>query len=96
MEKTTTEKIRLGLFVITGLTFFVLAIYFIGNKQQMFGKTNQLTAIFDNVGGLQLGNNVRFSGINVGTVRGIEIINDTTINVEMQIDKKIFPFIKNT
>ena len=94
MEKTTTEKIRLGLFVITGLTFFVLAIYFIGNKQQMFGKTNQLTAIFDNVGGLQLGNNVRFSGINVGTVRGIEIINDTTINVEMQIDKKIFPFIK--
>jgi phospholipid/cholesterol/gamma-HCH transport system substrate-binding protein len=94
MEKTTTEKIRLGLFVITGLTFFVLAIYFIGNKQQMFGKTNQLTAVFDNVGGLQLGNNVRFSGINVGTVRGIEIINDTTINVEMQIDKKIFPFIK--
>lgn len=94
MEKTTTEKIRLGLFVITGLTFFVLAIYFIGNKQQMFGKTNQLTAIFDNVGGLQLGNNVRFSGINVGTVRGIEIINDTTINVEMQIDKKIFQFIK--
>jgi len=94
MEKTTTEKIRLGLFVITGLTFFVLAIYFIGNKQQMFGKTNQLMAVFDNVGGLQLGNNVRFSGINVGTVRGIEIINDTTINVEMQIDKKIFPFIK--
>ena len=94
MEKTAAEKIRLGLFVITGLTFFVLAIYFIGNKQQMFGKTNQLIAVFDNVGGLQLGNNVRFSGIGVGTVRGIEIVNDTTINVEMEIDKKIFPFIK--
>ena len=94
MEKTTVEKIRLGLFVIIGLSFFVIAIYFIGNKQQMFGKTENLTAVFNNVGGLQLGNNVRFSGINVGTVRGIEIVNDTTINVEMQIEKSYFKFIK--
>jgi len=94
MEKTTSEKIRLGVFVITGLTFFVLAVYFVGNKQQMFGKTSNLTAVFNNVGGLQLGNNVRFSGINVGTVRGIEIINDTTINVNMQIETSYFPFIK--
>lgn len=94
MEKTDTQKIRLGLFVIIGLTFFVLAIYFIGNKQQMFGKTEHLKAVFNNVGGLQLGNNVRFSGINVGTVRGIEIVNDSTISVNMQIDKAIFPHIK--
>ncbi|MGL2963625.1 MlaD family protein [Flavobacterium sp. RSB2_4_14] len=94
MEKTASEKIRLGLFVIIGLSFFVIAVYFIGSKQQMFGKTEHLTAVFNNVGGLQLGNNVRFSGINVGTVRGIEIINDTTINVEMQIDESYFPYIK--
>lgn len=94
MEKTTSQKIRLGIFVIIGLTFFVLAIYFIGNKQQMFGKTEHLKAVFTNVGGLQLGNNVRFSGINVGTVRGIEIINDSTISVDMQIDEEIFPHIK--
>lgn len=94
MEKTASQKIRLGIFVIIGLTFFVLAIYFIGNKQQMFGKTEHLKAVFNNVGGLQLGNNVRFSGINVGTVRGIEIVNDSTISVDMQIDKTIFPHIK--
>ena len=94
MEKTASQKIRLGLFVIIGLTLFVLTIYFIGSKQQMFGKTETLTAVFNNVAGLQLGNNVRYSGINVGTVRGIEIVNDTTINVEMQIDKTVFPHIK--
>lgn len=94
MEKTASEKIRLGLFVIIGLSFFVIAVYFIGSKQQMFGKTEHLTAVFNNVGGLQLGNNVRFSGINVGTVRGIEIINDTTIYVELQIDESYFPYIK--
>jgi phospholipid/cholesterol/gamma-HCH transport system substrate-binding protein len=94
MEKTASQKIRLGLFVIIGLTLFVLTIYFIGSKQQMFGKTETLTAVFNNVAGLQLGNNVRYSGINVGTVRGIEIVNDSTINVEMQIDKTILPHIK--
>lgn len=94
MEKTTSQKIRLGLFVIIGLTIFVLAIYFIGNTQKMFGKTNHLEAVFNNVSGLQLGNNVRYSGINVGTVREIEMINDTTIRVDMLIDKTIFRHIK--
>jgi phospholipid/cholesterol/gamma-HCH transport system substrate-binding protein len=94
MEKTTSEKIRLGLFVIIGLSFFVIAIYFIGSKQQMFGKTDHLSAVFNNVGGLQLGNNVRFSGINIGSVREIKIINDTTINVDMQIEKSYFQYIK--
>jgi phospholipid/cholesterol/gamma-HCH transport system substrate-binding protein len=60
----------------------------------MFGKTEHLKAVFNNVAGLQLGNNVRFSGINVGTVRGIEIINDTTIIVDMQIEEEIFTHIK--
>jgi phospholipid/cholesterol/gamma-HCH transport system substrate-binding protein len=94
MEKTASQKIRLGLFVVIGLSLFVLTIYFIGSKQQMFGKTESLTAVFDNVSGLQLGNNVRYSGINVGTVRSIEIVNDSTINVAMEIDRTVFPHMK--
>jgi phospholipid/cholesterol/gamma-HCH transport system substrate-binding protein len=94
MEKTASEKIKLGLFVISGLILFILVVYFIGNKQKMFGRTDHLTAVFSNVNGLQLGNNVRYSGINIGTVRGIEMINDTTINVDMIIDKSMFPHIK--
>ena len=94
MEKTASQKIRLGLFVIIGLLIFILAVYFIGDKQKMFGKTNHLSAVFNNVSGLQLGNNVRYSGINVGTVRAIEMINDTTIKVDMIIDKTIFKHIK--
>lgn len=94
MEKTASEKIKLALFVLIGLTLFILVVYFVGNKQKMFGKTDHLTAIFENVNGLQLGNNVRYSGINVGTVRGIKMINDSTISVDMIIDKSIFPYIK--
>ena len=94
MEKTASQKIRLGLFVIIGLIIFILAVYFIGDKQKMFGKTNHLEAVFNNVNGLQLGNSVRYSGISVGTVRGIEMINDTTISIDMIIDKGIFSYIK--
>ncbi|SDW34820.1 MlaD family protein [Flavobacterium degerlachei] len=94
MEKTTTQKIRLGLFVIIGLLIFVLATYLIGDKQKMFGNTVQLATSFNNVNGLQLGNNVRYSGVNVGTVRNIEMIGDTNIRVEMIIDKEIFKHIK--
>ncbi|WP_396184985.1 MlaD family protein [Flavobacterium sp.] len=94
MEKTASQKINLGLFVIIGLLIFILAIYFIGDKQKMFGKTNHLETVFNNVNGLQLGNSVRYSGISVGTVRGIEMVNDTTIRVDMIIDKSIFSYIK--
>ena len=94
MEKTDSQKIRLGFFVIIGLLIFILAVYFIGDKQKMFGKTNHLEAVFNNVNGLQLGNSVRYSGISVGTVRGIEMANDTIIRVDMIIDKAIFPYIK--
>jgi len=43
---------------------------------------------------LQVGNNVRFSGINVGTVDNITIINGSTVKVDMLIRKEIKQFIK--
>jgi phospholipid/cholesterol/gamma-HCH transport system substrate-binding protein len=94
MEKTKSQKISLGLFVIIGLSIFILATYLIGDKQKMFGKTVRLKATFNNVNGLQLGNNVRYSGVNVGTVRNIEMIGDTSIRIDMIIDKNIFKHIK--
>jgi phospholipid/cholesterol/gamma-HCH transport system substrate-binding protein len=43
---------------------------------------------------LQVGNNIRFSGINVGTVDNIKIINDSTVQVDMLIQKNVQKFIK--
>ncbi len=94
MEKSVAQKLRLGIFVILGIIIFISTVYFIGKRQQLFGKTESLQARFENVNGLQEGNNVRFSGINVGYVKTIEIINDTVINIEMNIDKDAMKFIK--
>ena len=94
MGKTTSQKLRLGLFVINGLMLFVLAAHYIGDKQKMFGKTKHLKPVFNNVIGVQLGKNVRYSRINIGNVNGIEMINDFTIKVAILIDKTIFPHLK--
>ena len=42
-----------------------------------------------------MGNNIRFSGINVGTIDNITIINDSTVKVDMVIKKEIQKFIKS-
>ncbi len=91
---TEKYKVRLGMFIIGGLALFVLAIFIIGKQQNLFNPVFKLSATFKNVSGLQVGNNVRFTGINVGTVDDITIINDSTVRVIMLIKKEVQPFIK--
>jgi len=88
-------KVRLGLFVAGGIALFVLAIFIIGKQKNMFNPVFKLSTHFYNISGLQVGNNIRFSGINVGTVDNITIINDSTVNVEMLVRKNVHQFIKS-
>ncbi|MBP6754543.1 MAG: MCE family protein [Bacteroidia bacterium] len=94
MTKNTNYIWKLGLFVILGLTLFILAIYFIGNNKNLFGATFHLQSHFKNVSGLKVGNNVRFSGINVGTVKEIEFISDSAVVVDLIIKDDVQKYIK--
>jgi phospholipid/cholesterol/gamma-HCH transport system substrate-binding protein len=91
---TQRFKVRLGLFIAGGLLFFAIAIFLIGKQQNLFNPVFKITTTFFNVSGLQVGNNVRFSGINVGIVDAIRIINDSTVQVDMLIRKDVQEFIK--
>jgi phospholipid/cholesterol/gamma-HCH transport system substrate-binding protein len=91
---TQKFKIRLGLFVFIGLAIFILAIFIIGKQKNLFNPVFRLTSTFNNVSGLQIGNNIRFSGINVGTVDNITIINDSTVLVVMMIRNDVKKFIR--
>jgi len=91
---TPQFKVRLGLFVAGGLALFVLAIFIIGKQKNLFNPVFKLTTTFYNVSGLQVGNNIRFSGIIVGTVDNMEIINDSTVRIDMLIKMEIKQFIK--
>lgn len=93
--KSNKFKIRLGIFIIVGLALFTLAIFIIGKQKNLFNPVFKVTATFKNVSGLKIGNNIRFSGINVGTVDNITIINDSSVQVEMYIQQHIKKFIKS-
>ena len=94
MATSTTQYIRLGVFVILGSLLILAMAYLIGNEQNIFRPTFQITGVFNNVNGLQEGNNVRYSGINVGIVKDIVMENDTSIRVYMQIQEDMLEHIK--
>lgn len=94
MKNTNSQKLRLGGFVIIGTILFIIGVYLIGQRKEMFKKTFTISTFFQNVNGLQKGNNVRYSGIDIGTVKDIIMINDSTIKVTMNIDEKIIEHIK--
>ena len=94
MRNRTTQNLKLGIFTIVGLLIFIAAVYFIGNKQNLFGDNSRIVSVFKNVNGLQSGNNVRYAGVNVGTVKKIDIVNDTSIAVHMSIDESARQLIR--
>ncbi|MFO7939679.1 MAG: MlaD family protein [Bacteroidales bacterium] len=94
MNRKATHFLRLGLFVSVGLALFIIAIYYIGAKNNLIGKTITLRGIFTDVSGLRIGNNVRYSGINVGTVTDISLANDSLVLVEMSVEKNMQQVIR--
>lgn len=93
MEAPIKNNMKLGLLVLAGLVLLILTLYGIGKNEHLFGSNFQLKVRFTNVSGLMTGNNIRFAGIQVGTVKDIEIVNDTTIEVTMLIDQRVKPFV---
>ena len=95
MNKESGFKWKLGMFIILGLVLFVSTIYFVGKQKNLFGSTFNLQSKFKTVSGLQVGNNVRFSGINIGTVDEIELVNDSSVIVSLVIKEDARQFIKS-
>ncbi len=89
-----TRNIRLGIFVIAGVTFTVFMLWMIGSSRNLFSANFEISADFNSVNGLMVGNNVRLSGIDVGTVKKIAVTSDTTVRVTMIIEKRMRKFIR--
>lgn len=94
MNKSTSRTVRLGVFVIVGSILFSGTAYLIGQKQDMFRDTFTVHVRFNNVNGLQTGNNVRFSGITIGSVTAVSITSDSSVQVSMRIRESVRMFIK--
>jgi sporulation protein YlmC with PRC-barrel domain len=85
MANESTNTLKLGIFVLAGTAVLVLGLYLLGAKRDLFSRTLDVSAEFKQVNGLRVGNNVRYAGIDVGTVQDITIMSDTLVVVQMMI-----------
>lgn len=91
-----TSTVKLGIFIFLGVAILVIAIFMLGGKEQLFSSTFNVKAYFRTVQGLKSGATVRLSGIDVGTVKNISIVGDTTgrVEVTMSIKDDVARFIR--
>jgi len=94
MAKKAMNNVKLGAFVLVGLVLLIVMLYMIGKNRNLFGSNFILKARFGNVHGLKPGNNVRYAGIDVGTIKIINVLNDTTMEVAMIINENMKSIIQ--
>ena len=93
MKEESVNRTKLGLFILIGTILLVLGLYYIGSQKSIFHNTITVSASFDNVNGLVPGNNVRFNGINAGTVSKLRNVSDTLVMVDFTIDEDMAKLI---
>ena len=94
METKNKRPVIVGIFVFAALVIFVLGVMTLGGQKSIFNKGASVTAVFDEVNGLQIGNNVWFSGVKVGTIKEISLTKEGKVAVEMNIKEDAHPLIK--
>ncbi|MFD2787175.1 MlaD family protein [Hymenobacter rubripertinctus] len=93
-SNSTSNQVRLGLFVMVGVGCLLVVLYLLGRQQNLFQSSLPVQADFRNVAGLLTGNNVRLGGITAGTVKDIVIVNDTTVRVTMSLNQDVQRFVR--
>lgn len=93
MGDNNKHNAKLGLFITIGLVIFIVGILAIGNINNAFKKSIQVFAVFEEVNGLQVGDNVWLSGVKVGTVKDMQFLSNSDVLVNINIEQKIQQYI---
>ncbi len=93
-ESPNKRAVIVGIFVFVGLVFLLSGILMVGNLHETFKRKITITAFFEDVNGLQSGNNIWFSGVKVGTVKAIEFHSRSAVEVTMRVDVKTQEYIR--
>lgn len=94
--KTASVKraVTVGIFIFLGLVIFIVGILILGGQQRTFEKKIKLKAVFNDVGGLQKGNNVWFSGVKIGTIDDMKFHGNSQVEVIMKVEKEVQRYIR--
>ena len=93
-ESPSRRAVLVGVFVLLGIIFFIGGILMIGNLHETFKNKMEVVSLFDDVNGLQKGNNVWFSGVKIGTVSSLHFYGKSQVEVRIKIDTKTQQYIR--
>jgi phospholipid/cholesterol/gamma-HCH transport system substrate-binding protein len=80
------KRMAVGIFIFLGLAILVIGVLTIGGQHKAFVRTISVRAIFDDIQGLQTGNNVWLSGMKVGTVKKIAFYGSSQVEIVLSIE----------
>ncbi len=80
MAEEKSHSLRVGVLMVAGIAILAAAIFSIGGGLRWLGGTEDLSARFQRVNGLQVGAPVYLSGVNVGSVASIQFPDDQRAN----------------
>jgi len=87
------RAITVGIFIFIALAIFIAGVLTLGGQNKTFANTFTVRAIFNDVDGLQAGNNVWLSGVKVGTIKKISFISNAQVEVTINIEEKYQQYI---
>lgn len=94
IESPNKRAVIVGVFVFTGLVFLLAGVLIVGNLRETFNRKMELVSLFDDVSGLQPGNNVWFSGVKIGTVSSLNFHGKSQVEVNMNVAIKARKYIR--
>jgi len=87
MKNQRSTEIKVGITVLIGLILFIYILSW--TKNFSFTSSDQIIKVmFDNVSGLETGNNVTVNGVKEGFVKDIDVYN-TSVIVTISVDNEI-------
>lgn len=88
-----SRAVIVGIFVLLGLAIFIITVLTLGSQRKTFEKAITIKTFFDNVNGLQKGNNIWFSGVKVGTIKNVSLRANGKVEVDMSIEQLSVKYI---
>ncbi|HEV2854698.1 MAG TPA: MlaD family protein [Thermoanaerobaculia bacterium] len=91
MSSSSSRAFRVGLVILIAAAVLAAGIFLIGDKNNLFTTKNEYYVDFNSVSGLKPGSPIELNGVDVGTVKGVELPQDPRkrqIRIRLEIDSR--------
>ncbi len=89
-RKDFAKRFLAGSFFIIGIALIVIVVFVIGIDQGLTQPKFQVSVLFKEVGGLSVGAPVRLSGVNIGSIRKIDFLEECISGRNLTVTINIF------